>query len=276
MPGDLSILYVLMGVVILFALLAAIGAWARGGGLKREEIENLFAQSQTRQSSEIDQLKSVIEETRTATQESQSKTQSVLSGRLHELDGQITRTRTDMEAAVLRASTENSEALSEELELVTRRINDTERRVTETLQRLENQVTKAGEEMRAVLLEVTRQQQDQKAQSSIQMCEALINSLGTLKSNLADQLNRQHNPDRTLDVQFEEADEAHALETGHSHEETPAPETAVTEESAPASDTPDESVSIPSDERETVMDDAQSDAETERENDEDSAPTSFS
>ncbi len=209
MQSDLSILYILMAVVIFLALMAAIGAWARGGGLKREDAENLFTGAQERHREEISRLQKVVEESRLATEQAQSNAQQAqsrvaeaqsqaaeaLKVQLQGIDSQVNRTRTDLESAVTRAAATHDEALSGKFDLVAQHLSESERRMNEnvssingTMQSLHEQVSHAGEQMKEALMEIARQQQDQKAQGTIQMCEALITSLGTLKTSIASQL----------------------------------------------------------------------------------------
>ena len=62
--ADYPVLYLLLGVVILLALLAAVGAWMRSGGLKREDAEGLLSESEARQKAEIEALRNSLEEMR--------------------------------------------------------------------------------------------------------------------------------------------------------------------------------------------------------------------
>lgn len=209
MQSEMSILYVLMAVVIFLALMAAIGAWVRGGGLKREDAENLFTESQDRHREEISRLQKIVEEARQAAEqaqanaqqaqtraaEAQSQTAQALKLKLQDIDTQVSRTRTDLESAVSRTAADQQQAIAGKLDVVTRHLGDSETRMTEnvnsingTLQSLHEQVSHAGDQMREALIEIARQQQDQKAQGTIQMCEALITSLGTLKTSIASQL----------------------------------------------------------------------------------------
>lgn len=195
MQGDLSILYALMGVVIFLALMAALGAWVRGGGLKRDEAENLFADSQERHREEVSRLQAILEETRMAAEQVQAQTEAAMAAKLRELDEHVTRTQSELQAAVAKAANEQKTSLSEEMELVSSRISESERNtgsnineLSSTLQNVQTQVALAGEQVRNTLMEITRQQQEQKAQSTIQLCEALITSLGTLKSSISQQL----------------------------------------------------------------------------------------
>lgn len=198
----MSILYVLMAVVIFLALLAALGAWVRGGGLKREDAENLFSDSQERHREEISRLEKVVAETRMAAEQAQMKAAEAMTLKL-----------ADVESAVSRAASEHSEALSEELELVTRRLSESENRVKTNIDgvntmlgTLQDQVNRAGDQMREALIEINRQQQDQKAQSTIQMCEALITSLGTLKSSISNQLTQETSAQTVEASTIEETD----------------------------------------------------------------------
>lgn len=211
--SDMSILFVLLAVIILLALLAAVGAWARGGGIKRADAESLFSETQDRQREEISRLEQLIEETRKSNLEAHSKAQEHISGhvtgqlqdvsshvqgvssRMNDIDQQVARARNSIEAAVAQASADHSEALSDELELLTRRLGETERKlavgfegINASLGQLQVQVSQAGDQLKSALMEISKQQQDQKAHSTIQMCEALITSLGTLKSSIVTQL----------------------------------------------------------------------------------------
>lgn len=206
--SDLSLLYVLLAVLILLALIAAIGAWARGGGIKREDAESLFSEQSERSRKEVERLEQLLEEARKsadeaqiAARDAQDRASQEIAARLQAVDEQVMQSRTSLEEVVSRAQTEYTEALSEELELVARKLAETDRRVSDklvemsgALGQIENQVNQAGESIRHALIEMTRQQQEQKAQSTIQLCEALISSLGTLKSTIAHQLEENREP----------------------------------------------------------------------------------
>ncbi len=206
--SDLSLLYVLLAVLILLALIAAIGAWARGGGIKREDAESLFSEQGERSRKEVERLEQLLEEARKAADEAQlasrdaqDRASQEISARLQAVDEQVMQSRNSLEEVVSRAQTEYTETLSEELELVARKLAETDRRVSDklvemsgALGQIEDRVNQAGESIRHALIEMTRQQQEQKAQSTIQLCEALISSLGTLKSTIAHQLEENREP----------------------------------------------------------------------------------
>ncbi len=211
MQGDLSVLYALMGVVIFLALLAALGAWVRGGGLKRDEAETLFSDSQERHHEELTRLEKLIEETRLATEQAQAKAEAALAAKLRELDDQVARTETTIQAAVSQAATDQNTALTRELETVSTRIGESEQHmnstlaeVTNTLRSVQTQVVEAGQHMHSTLLEISRRQQEQKAQSTIQLCEALITSLGTLKSSIYQQLEENAGQPQPVDADTSE------------------------------------------------------------------------
>jgi hypothetical protein len=217
--GDVSILFVLIAVLILLALVAAIGAWARGGGIKKEDAQSFFSEASERHREEIARLEELLRETRKANEEAHRATvqahdrsHEAVTARLQEVDQQVQRSRSSVEAAVSQATADYTEALSDELEMVARKLGETDRRVTtgmselqDALGRMQLQVSQAGEQIRHALMEISKQQQDQKAQSTIQMCEALISSLSTLKSSIANQLEHQHD-ERTVEAEPAVAD----------------------------------------------------------------------
>lgn len=190
LQGQLPILFILMGIVILLTLMAAVGVWVRGGGMKLEDVENLMNDSHQRSRDEIAALKSELEQTR--------KTQETGLSLHHEnLAGKITH----METAIHGAAKGQGDALTERMESVKSLISDSERRTQEkvgtlysNLDNLNRQVSKVGQEMTKALTEMTRQQKEQKAQSTIQLCEALITSLGTLKTSISDQIDHSGDP----------------------------------------------------------------------------------
>lgn len=61
-------------------------------------------------------------------------------------------------------------------------------KLDESLQQVTNNFNHAATELRSCIVEVTRQQQEAKAQSTIQWCDALIGSLGTLRNQIAHSL----------------------------------------------------------------------------------------
>lgn len=256
--SDLSILYVLMAVLILLALVAAVGAWARGGGIKRDEAEGFFSDAAQRQQAEIQRLEALLAETRKANEEAMqalrnandeahittrdvhNQATEAMASHLQEIDRQVQKSSSSIENAVTQASAEYTEALSDELELVVKKLNETDRRLTSglsdlnsSLGQVQNQVTQAGESIRQALIEITRQQQEQKAQSTIQLCEALISSLGTLKSTIAGQLAHNSEPDA---VQTD----ASVIDEFMGKLAPPAPATAAAPESKAAGERPHE------------------------------------
>jgi len=217
---EISMMYVLIAVVIVLALLAAIGAWVRGGGIRREDAESLFSANEERQREEIARLEKLLAEARetneqahawaqqahTTTRQDQERVQEQIAShvsaqskdmasRMQDLDQQVSRSRINIEAALNKATQNHNAALSDEMELLARKVNESERRVmaslgevTDSMKQLQVQMSQAGDQIRSALMEISQQQKEQKAQSTIQLCDALINSLGTLKSSIATQL----------------------------------------------------------------------------------------
>jgi len=181
---DLPVLYLLMGILIFLALMAALGTWVRGGGLKREDAEDLFNSAQERNRDELLRIEKAFEESRTASAQTQAKHQEDINLRLREL-----------ESTLAKVAREHGDTLSSGMESVERMVDESERRTTQqvdkvisNLESLDQQVRKAGEQVTITLEEIARQQREQKAQSTIQLCDALITSLGTLKTSISNQL----------------------------------------------------------------------------------------
>jgi len=182
--SDLPVLYLLMGILIFLALMAALGAWVRGGGLKREDAEDLFNSAQERNRDELLRIEKALEESRTVSVQTQARQQENMDLRLREL-----------ESIVAKVAREHGDTLSSGMESVGRMVDESERRTSQqvekvlsNLETLDKQVRKAGEQVTVTLEEIARQQREQKAQSTIQLCDALITSLGTLKTSISNQL----------------------------------------------------------------------------------------
>jgi hypothetical protein len=200
LQGDLPILYILLAILILLALLAAVGAWVRGGGLKRDEAESLFSEARDKNREELLRLENALEQSRKESAEALSKTQADMADRLRQLNEQVIRSRSELESVVSQTTKKHSDTLSDELQSVTRTITEAERRtgtsledMNSSLQSLQGQVKMAGDAVTRSVAEIVRQQRDQKAQSTIQLCEALITSLGTLKSTITSQISHSTN-----------------------------------------------------------------------------------
>ena len=182
--NDLPILFILIAVIILLAAIAAAGAWLRGGGLKRDEAESLFGEARDRHQQDLSRLQQSLDESRAAHAESLAKSQEDLNVRIREL-----------ESVVASAAREQGDCLTTEMESVTKLISESERRTQDhmdnlarTLETIQTQVSRASEQMAKTLEDLARQQREQKAQSTIQLCEALISSLGTLKNSISSQM----------------------------------------------------------------------------------------
>ncbi len=200
LPGDLPLLYILMAILIVLALLAAIGAWVRGGGLKREDAESLFSDAREKHREELLRLETALEQSRKESAEALARTQADMATRLRELNEQVVRSRSDLESVVSQATKKHSETLSDELQSVTRTITEADRRtgtslddMNSSLQSLQGQVKLASDAVTRSVGEIVRQQREQKAQSTVQLCDALITSLGTLKSTISNQISHSDN-----------------------------------------------------------------------------------
>ena len=192
--GDLPIMYILMAVVILLSLLAALGVWVKGNGLRREEAENLFREAQEKHREELDQLKSALKLSRAELSDSLSKTQSDFSTKIR-----------DLESVVANAAKDHGESLTSEMESINNLINDSERQTREQFDELKNtlenvnaRISTVGDQVTKALTDIARQQRDQKAQSALQVCDALISSLGTLKDSISNQIT--DTPNKTVNA----------------------------------------------------------------------------
>lgn len=183
-PGDTPIIYVLIAILILLTLVAALASLFKGNGLRKEDAENLFREAEEKHREEIAHLKGALSLSRAELTDTLNRTQTDFSAKIR-----------DLESVVANAAKEQGESLTSEMESINNLISSSERNTQEqfsTLQaRLENidsQVSSVGDQITLALTSIAREQRDQKAQNALQVCDALISSLGTLKESISTQI----------------------------------------------------------------------------------------
>lgn len=195
MPYDFQILYVLMALVILVSLLAMIGAWRTPKSLTREEAEDLFASAGERNAAEAQRVQEGLRETQKRLDDRLQAFTAEMQTLLRQMDEVLQRSTADLQNTVCRSAEEQGETLRRDLGTVTAALSEAQRnqdegirRVEGSLQQIRQDVDRTAGEMRNSIIELARQHNEAKAQSAIQLCEALINSLGTLRNTIAAQI----------------------------------------------------------------------------------------
>ena len=140
--------FVIAAVLIFLALLAAVGAWRGKAGLARQDAEDLLEGAQERQLTELEAVKHSLQQ---------------------------------LEDRLTQAATFQDEKLG-------RSINELQVGLNATLSQIQAGVENASLELKNSMLELARQQNEAKAQSAIQMCDALITSLGSVRNSIAAQI----------------------------------------------------------------------------------------
>jgi hypothetical protein len=140
--------FVVAAVLIFLALVAAVGAWRGKNGLARQDAEDLLEGAQERQLTELESVKHSLQQ---------------------------------LEDRLSQAATFQDEKLG-------RSINELQVGLNATLAQIQAGVENASLELKNSMLELSRQQNEAKAQSAIQMCDALITSLGSVRNSIAAQI----------------------------------------------------------------------------------------
>jgi hypothetical protein len=198
-PEQLSFEFYLLGLIILLALIAAIGAWRKPRVLSREEAEDLFAHSHERHSGEAQRLRDALAESQKATADKLIALRGEVHDLLNAMREVLDRTTTELRGTVTQAAERQQEDLSRKLgdlsTTVATALTEAKRsqdegitKVEGTLQQVRADVDRASTEVRTSIVELQRQHNEAKAQSAIQLCEALISSLGTLRNTIAAQI----------------------------------------------------------------------------------------
>lgn len=193
-PDNAPIIYLLLAAMLFFTLMAAIGSSLKGGGLKRSEAEDLFNAAEEKHREEIEKLQEKLVET----QETLAASRQEYSQQIQNLNGELHRSKTDMERLLRDASRESTVAISDEMEDLTLLISDNNHKNTRdmlnlhaSLATLQDEVRRASDRVNKALEDIAVKQREQKAQATVQMCDALISSLGTLKSSISQQIDRE-------------------------------------------------------------------------------------
>jgi hypothetical protein len=207
-PGDVG--FYLLALNILLALIAAVGAWRSPRTLTRDEAEDLFAAAHERTSAETQRLREVVVELQRSSgsqlQAFRSDTQEQLGHTRELVERQLGMLQPTLESTVGQLRTTLSAATEQQEESLRRNLGDLSTNVTQaltearrsqdegigkvedTLQQVRADVDRASNEVKTSIVELQRQHNEAKAQSAIQLCEALISSLGTLRNTIAAQI----------------------------------------------------------------------------------------
>lgn len=211
--SELGLEYFLLGVVIFLALMAAVGAWRRPKALTREDAEDLFSHAHERSCGETQRIHDLVQENsrtnsaelgnlraelaRTSQElatiraELESKTEDLLArvnGALADVHGVVSRAADQQHESIQRNLGDLSSNVSAALSEARKSQDAGIEKVETSLHQVREQVDRASTEMRTSIMELARQQNEAKAHSAIQLCEALISSLGTLRNTIAAQI----------------------------------------------------------------------------------------
>lgn len=211
--SELGLEYFLFAVVIFLALLAAVGAWRRPKTLTRDDAEDLFSHAHERNCGETQRLHDLLQENNrtssaemgnlraelartsqelaTIRTELEKKTEDLLArvnGALADVQGVVARAADQQHESIQRNLGDLSSNVSAALSEARKSQDAGIEKVETSLHQVREQVDRASTEMRSSIMELARQQNEAKAQSAIQLCEALISSLGTLRNTIAAQI----------------------------------------------------------------------------------------
>ena len=196
-PSD--VIYYLLGLTILFSLIAAIGAWRSPRQLTRDEAEDMFAGAHERHTSESQRIRDTLSEAQRANSDKlialRSEVQELLSGMRSLLETATTELRGTLNHATEQQNESLTRNLGDLSTNVTAALSEAKRsqdagieKVEGTLQQVRADVDRATTDVKSSIVELQRQHNEAKAHSAIQLCEALINSLGTLRNTIAAQV----------------------------------------------------------------------------------------
>ncbi len=202
MNSELGLEYLLFGILIFLALIAAIGAWRTPKGLTRTDAEDLFAQSHERTCGETQRLNDQMQQGSRAAIEELNRLRADVDRKTDDMAARLNSALAELQTSVSRAADQQHESIQRNLgDLSTnvsaalseaRKSQDAGVEKVETsLQQVRHEVDRASKEVRTSIVELARQQNEAKAQSAVQLCEALISSLGTLRNTIAAQIAEQ-------------------------------------------------------------------------------------
>lgn len=140
--------YVVIAIMIFLALIAAVAAVTRKGGLSKSEAEDIMTQAADRQAAELEQMKHTVQ---------------LLEDKL-------------------------AEAAAFQDEKLGRSVEELQGSINSALAQIQSGVERTSIELKDSILQLARQQSEAKAQSAIQMCDALITSLGSVRNSIAAQI----------------------------------------------------------------------------------------
>lgn len=189
---NLGIEYLLLGLLMLLSLIAAVGAWRQPKSLTREQAEDLLQALEARSN----------EASATARREQDAALDGLrtdVTGSMRNLAELLDSTVRELRSILTQASEQQHENLRRNLGDISLNMTAalTEARKSQdagiekvegTLQQVRADVDRASSEVRTSIVELARQHNEAKAQSAIQLCEALISSLGTLRNTIASQI----------------------------------------------------------------------------------------
>lgn len=191
--------FYILGAILLLSLIAAIGAWRSPSQLSRDEAEDLFAGSHERSAAESHRLRVTLAEAqstnaeklaalRAEVQELLGAMREVLESTTSELRGTLAQATEEQRASIVQNLGDLSTNVTAALTEAKRSQDEGIGKVEDTLQQVRNDVDRASKEVKTSIVELQRQHNEAKAQSAIQLCEALISSLGTLRNTIAAQI----------------------------------------------------------------------------------------
>ncbi|MGI8905034.1 MAG: hypothetical protein ACR2IE_00905 [Candidatus Sumerlaeaceae bacterium] len=216
---ETDLIFYLLGIIILLSLIAAVGAWRRPPQLTRDEAEDLFATSHERNAAEAQRLRESVTEAQRASADKlialRAETQELLGGMSQllehtagELRGTLTQATEQQEESIRKNLGDLSSNVTAALTEAKRSQDAGIEKVEGTLQQVRTEVDRASTEVKTSIVELQRQHNEAKAQSAIQLCEALISSLGTLRNTIAGQIAESRHADILLPNQEFASDQA--------------------------------------------------------------------
>jgi hypothetical protein len=214
---DTGMIYIVLAIVLLLSLLAALGSWLRGRGLNRSEAESLFSDAENRNREEMERIQQKVEESARESVEAAEKARRQLLDTVQQLNGEIDHKLAEMRDSIHESHAQHSDVIRQNMgsleNNMTRAITDARDQhdtvlsqvvsslsqiqnqhesgmtaLTDSLSSMRNEIQRAADQVRGALMEMTRQQQEAKAHSAIQLCEALMSSLSTLKTTIQSQV----------------------------------------------------------------------------------------
>lgn len=245
---DQSLIYILGAVLIFLSLMAALGAWIREKGLNRKEAEYYFDKNRQQTAEEMVKLQKKLDDVTDKYVAELNESRRQFEETVGNLSQKLNSTAQDLNRSIentahqqINAITEKSDRLQHELngtlQKLESRFSTVEtglaehgssqtaslERIEGTMGGLQRELMQATNQVRISLSELTRQQQEAKAHSAMQLCEALINSLGTLKNSISKQVEDSKLQSEPV-LEIESEDIAHLAAADDTEEELTLPE----------------------------------------------------